>query len=199
MRPWPLLLLPLSTDCLNLVLIDFSFVDNILLVVSSALCGKSFPDARDSELSSVDGICCFNRSSMSAYLLWTDSQSTLSYVFDTLYSFVTVKRSSTSSSVQMKAFWADVFLAFCRIFFDVAILKRTMCWGVLFTLNFAPVGNSTVFVFSTVHTDTLENAMKTLVWTQINRCVFTPIENAFKQKRISVDMALVLPNLSIST
>ena len=65
-----------------------------------------------------------------------------------------------------------------------------------------------------VHTDTLENAqrfhrkqilLKTLlkvnrienatasvsVWMQINRCVFTPFKNAFKQKRISVDMASV--------
>lgn len=175
MRPWPLLLLPLSTDCLNLVLIDFSFVDNILLVVSSALCEKSFPDARDSELSSVDGICCKNRSSMSAYLLWTDAQSTLSFVFDSLYSFVSYDQKKFNLIIcQIKAFWTDVFLAFCRVFFDVAISKRTMCWGVSVTLNFAPAGNFTVFVFSTVHADTLENGMETPVWTQINRWVFTP-------------------------
>ena len=134
-----------------------------------------------------DTIWCLNRSSMSAYWLWTDSQSTLSYVFDTLYSFVTVKRSSTSSSVQIKAIWTDVFLAFCRVFFDVAILKRTMCWGVSFTFR-ARGKLDRIRVFDRPHWYAPKRHENASVDADQSMPFYT-YRNAFKQKRISVDMA----------
>ena len=129
-RPWPLLL-PLSTDCLYLPLIFFNFMATTCFLISLALCGKSFPQ----EFLSVSGYCSLKRSSISPYLLWMDSQSMLSNDFATLYSFVTVKSSCTSSSVQINAsLFVFLFVLFC--FEALAIVDNfTITFRKLFQLN----------------------------------------------------------------